>query len=140
MSDRYFLDTNIFIYTFDPRTPEKQSICRELIVDALATQNGLISCQVVQEFLNVATRKFKQPLSDKDCLRYLASVLGPLCEIFPSIQLYRDAIEISASWKYAFYDSLIIAGALNAGCTSIYTEDMQHGQTVKDLRIVNPFR
>ena len=57
----------------------------------------------------------------------------------PSHALYRRALEIQARYRYGFYDSLIIAAALEAGCQRLLSEDMQHGQQIEHLRIVNPF-
>ena len=59
MSDRFFIDTNIFVYTFDHVNNNKKAIARSLIQNALSSGEGVISYQVIQEFLNVATRKFK---------------------------------------------------------------------------------
>ncbi len=139
MSGKFFLDTNILIYTFDSRSPAKQQKARQLVADALTTQQGIISFQVVQEFLNVASRKFVKPLSLQDCQKYLNQVLAPLCEVFPSINLYGQAIEMAERWGYTFYDSLIIAAALEAECRTLYSEDLQHQQTIQDMVITNPF-
>ena len=57
----------------------------------------------------------------------------------PSHALYRRALEIQTRYGYGFYDSLIIAAALEAGCQHLLSEDMQHGQQIEQLRIVNPF-
>ena len=76
MRDRFFLDTNIFVYTFDSREPKKQARAQDLVSDALTRGRGVISHQVVQEFLNVATQKFANPLSESDALVYLDRVLG----------------------------------------------------------------
>ena len=140
MNDRFFLDTNIFIYTFDDREPEKQNKAQELVSEALTHRRGCISFQVVQEFLNVATQKFSKPLSESDALVYLDRVLGPLFEVLPTFDLYRNAIGIAARWKYSFYDSVIIAAAIQSECQVLYSEDLQHGQNVEGLSVVNPFR
>ena len=66
-------------------------------------------------------------------------MLSPLCEAFPTIALYREALDLHANLGYSFYDALIIAAALEAGCSTLYSEDLQDGQTVRDLKIVNPF-
>jgi predicted nucleic acid-binding protein len=81
MSDKFFLDTNIFIYTFDSREPGKQQKADELVSNALNTGNGIISFQVIQEFFSAATRKFISPLSASDCQKYLNNVLAPLCKV-----------------------------------------------------------
>jgi predicted nucleic acid-binding protein len=139
MNGKAFLDTNIFVYTFDAREPAKQDRARQLVGQALSHQQGITSFQVIQEFLNVATRKFVQPLSHADCRDYLEHVLAPLCEVFASIELYRLALDTAERWHYAFYDSLIIAAAVQAGCRGLYSEDLQHGQRIGSLTITNPF-
>jgi predicted nucleic acid-binding protein len=139
MTGRYFIDTNIFIYSFDENDPNKREISRRLIADALENSTGVISYQVVQEFLGAATRKFKKPLSFKASQRYLAIVLEPLCEVYSSPELFHRALEIMDKWRYSFHDSLIIASAIQAECTRLYSEDMQHGQEIMNLSIINPF-
>jgi predicted nucleic acid-binding protein len=113
MNDKFFLDTNILIYSFDSRVLTKQQQAQHLIAQALSSQQGMISFQVVQEFLNAARRKFVNPLSIADCQTYLAQVLMPLCQVFPQLELYRTALVIEGRYKYSFYDSLILAAALN---------------------------
>lgn len=139
MSDKYFIDTNIFIYSFDTKNPTKNDVAKRLIADALENGTGIISYQVIQEFLNVATQKFAKPLTFKDSQRYLNVVLEPLCEVFSSMELFHKALEIMDQWRYPFYDSLIISAALQADCVTIYTENMQHNQAIRNLTIKNPF-
>jgi len=139
MSGKFFLDTNILVYTFDATAPAKQHIARQLISTALNSQQGIISYQVVQEFLNVAMRKFSPPLKPDDANIYLDRILTPLCELFPSMIYYSKALKISERWGYSLYDSLIITAALEAGCETLYSEDMQHGQLIQTLTIINPF-
>ncbi len=139
MKDNYFLDTNILVYTFDRSQPQKQSISRNLVRDALNNRAGFISYQVIQEFLNIASRKFATPLSATDCQTYLSNVLRPLCEVFASTALFDRALEISSHWKFSFYDSLIVAAALSMESKTLYTEDLQHNQKIEDMIVVNPF-
>jgi len=140
MKGKYFIDTNIFIYTFDPSSPQKQALARKLVAKALEDSQGVISFQVIQEFLNVATRKFKIPLESRDCTLYLRSVLAPLCEVYPSIEFYREALDIQERWRFSFYDSMIVAAAIEAGCDILFSEDLQHGMAIRNLTIENPFR
>lgn len=139
MRDKYFIDTNIFVYSFNSEDNNKRRISLELISGALTNHNGCISYQVVQEFLNVARRRFVKPLSIPDCQRYLGSVLEPLCEVYASGGLYYQVLEISERWQYSFYDSLIIVAAINAECSLLYSEDFQPGQKIQNITIVNPF-
>jgi predicted nucleic acid-binding protein len=139
MSVKSFLDTNIFVYTFDDHSPAKREKARLLVGTALQDRQGMISFQVVQEFLNVATRKFAVPLTAVDCTLYLHQVLNPLCEVQSSIGLYEDALDIHERWKFGFYDSLILAAALAGDCDLLLSEDLQHGQKIRGLTIINPF-
>jgi predicted nucleic acid-binding protein len=83
----FFLDTNIFVYSFDSRFPDKKRIAIELVRYALQSQTGVISTQVVQEFLNVATGKLEVPFRARDAKDYLSQVLAPLCQVFPTFDM-----------------------------------------------------
>jgi predicted nucleic acid-binding protein len=139
MPARFFLDTNVFVYTFDGRDASKRARARSLVQTALETGSGLTSFQVVQEFLNVATRKFAVPLEVDDCALYIDRVLGPLCEVHSSIGLYHRAVEIQERWRLSFYDSLIVSAALSASCTTLFSEDLQDGQRIREITVRNPF-
>ncbi len=139
MSAKYFLDTNIFVYSFDQDQPAKKEKSLALIGKALQSNDGLISTQVIQEFMNVATRKFRIPMKFDDCKTYLQKVLHPLCQVFPDLVLYEESLEIQKETGYSFYDSLILAGALRGGCTILFSEDFQHAHQIKSMKIVNPF-
>lgn len=140
MKGKFFLDTNIIVYTFDSSQPQKQKIARDLIKIALDKGSGSISFQVIQEFLNVATRKFESPFTLQDSQIFLSSVLEPLCDVYASIDLYHRSLDISDQWKYSFYDSLIIAAALQNNCAILYSEDLTDGQIIHEMKIMNPFR
>jgi predicted nucleic acid-binding protein len=139
MNAKYFIDTNIIIYSFDHGEPGKQKKAIHILDEALNGQKGCISYQVVQEFLNVALKKFAVPLTWQDCRDFLHMALEPLCEIHSSIQLYHQALDISERWRYSFYDALIISAALQSSCKILYSEDLQHDQNIHDIRIINPF-
>lgn len=138
MSGRYFLDTNILVYTFDDGDAAKRDRARGLVADALQGR-GVISLQVVQEFLNVALRKFKVPMKDDEALTYLDAVLEPLCQVLPDVDLCRESLELRERWQLSWYDSLVLAAALRAGCDTLYSEDLQDGLRVRELTVVNPF-
>ena len=140
MRDRRFIDTNIFVYSFDQRDKSKQKRAREIIRDALSDRNGIISFQVIQEFINLATKKFEVPFTLKEQLAYLEEVLDPLCVVHSTIELYRKAMRIREETKFSYYDSLIIAGALEGGCRTLYSEDLHHGQNASGVKVINPFK
>ena len=139
MSDKFFLDTNIFVYSFDSRHPNKQKQAKDLIELALRDHRGIVSAQVIQEFMNAATGKFATPLSQADCRSYLDAVLAPLCEIFPSLALYHESLSIQEETGYSFYDALMITAALAGQCRLLYSEDLQNNRKVRELTILNPF-
>jgi predicted nucleic acid-binding protein len=139
MNAKHFLDTNVFVYSFDESQPEKRGRALTLIAEALQSGDGLISTQVIQEFLNVATRKFITPMKTADCQAYLVRVLHPLCQVYPDLALYEVGLDIQHETGYSFYDSLILAGALRGGCAVLYSEDLQAGQQVGGMQITNPF-
>ncbi|MDV6348696.1 PIN domain-containing protein [Nitrosomonas sp. Is35] len=135
-----FIDTNIFIYLFDETDDRKRAIAEKLIQQALETRNACISYQVIQETLNVVTRKLPSPMSTENARRFLEQILIPLWQTMPSLALYQQGLELQARCGFSFYDALIVAAALESGCTRLYTEDLQHGQQVGELLIENPFR
>lgn len=139
MSAEYFLDTNIFIYDIEAADSRKQSIAQELIDQAIERDCGVISYQVVQECLNVITFKARKVVTAEQAERYLMEVLEPLCRVYPSTAFYRRALEIKDRWRFSFYDSLIVTGALEGGCRTLYTEDLQHIQRIESLTVINPF-
>ena len=136
---RFFLDTNIFVYTFDETAPVRMAQARELVEMALTTGMGAVSFQVIQEFLNVATGKFAVPLDPADCRLYLDSVLSPMCRVWPSVALYLRALEVREETGFGFYDSLIVTAALADGCQTLYTQDLQSGRRIGPLSILDPF-
>src|SRR5271170_4988084 len=139
MNGKFFLDTNIFVYAFDPVAKTKSRVADRLIKEALASGKGTISYQVVQEFLNVAIRRFANPMSAAEAEQYLNSVLHPLLAVHSSKELYVEALHLQSRYKFSWYDSLIVAAALQAECELLVSEDLQHGQKIGALRIENPF-
>lgn len=135
-----FIDSNVFVYLFDETEGRKQARARTIVSEAAATHTGVISFQVVQEVLNVVSAKMARPLRPADTQQLLDAVLVPLWKVNPTPALYGRALDLHARYRYGFYDSLIIAAALEAGCTRLLSEDLQHGQRIEDLVIEDPFR
>ncbi|HMD37717.1 MAG TPA: PIN domain-containing protein [Candidatus Acidoferrum sp.] len=139
MNGKFFLDTNIFIYEDSPSDPAKQAVAIRLIEDAFASGNGIVSFQVVQEFFSVAFRRFHPPMAHAEAQRKLAITFAPLLVVHSSYSLYQRALGLSSHHSISWYDSLIVAAALEGGCRILYTEDLQHGQKFDTVRIQNPF-
>ncbi|MGR3179677.1 MAG: PIN domain-containing protein [Candidatus Anammoxibacter sp.] len=140
MSDRFFIDTNVFAYSFDNNSKKKQRISNDIISRSLSSNDGIISYQVVQEFLNISTRKFKTPIKVQDSKKYLDKILFPLCEIFPTKDLFEIGLDIQSTTNYSFYDSMIIASAIIGKCKKLYTEDLNNGHKLHGVTIVDPFK
>jgi len=139
MNESYFLDTNVLVYTFDSRSPRKRDQAQKWVAQALERRQGVISYQVVQEFLSVALRKFANPLSAAEAILYLHRVLMPLCKVFPSEALFADALSVADDTGWSWYDSLIVSSAAAADCSVLLSEDLQSGRMVRGVRIQNPF-
>ena len=135
-----FIDTNVLVYQVDSRDARKQAIAERIVRQALVTGNACISFQVVQEWLNTVTRKAAVPLGLPQAQAFLDTVLAPLLAVTASVSLYRRALDLQQRWQFSFYDALIVAAALEAGCKRLISEDLQHGQRVESLVIDNPFR
>ncbi|MEX0783064.1 MAG: PIN domain-containing protein [Dehalococcoidia bacterium] len=132
-------DTNVFIYYFDETDARKKAIARSLVQTALSTSDVAISYQVVQETLNALTTKFRLPANEGDLEGFFRGVLVPLWTIMPSPALYERGLQTRRRYQLHFYDALVVAGALHAGCRRLLSEDLQHGQVIEGLTIVNPF-
>ncbi len=135
-----FLDSNVFVYLFDETDERKRDTAEEIVNSALQNQNAGISFQVVQETLNVVTRKVAAPMTVEGAKSFMEEVLVPLWRVSPSPALYNRALDVQSRYRYSFYDSLIIAAALDARCSRLYSEDLQNGQRIEGLTIKNPFR
>jgi predicted nucleic acid-binding protein len=139
MSARFFLDTNIFVYSFDRSAAAKNRRAAHLIRQAVATRKGIVSYRVVQELFNLALRRFAQPMTVPEAEQYLSVIFRPLLAIQSSPALISEALRLTARHRLSWYDSLIVAAATEGGCGILYSEDLQHRQRFGDPRIENPF-
>ncbi|MGC2635535.1 MAG: PIN domain-containing protein [Acidobacteriaceae bacterium] len=139
MSDRVFLDTNVFVYSFDHSAPHKAKRARALIREALESHKGVVSYQVVQEFFNVALRRLARPMQPTEAEQYLTTVFRPLLAVHSSAGLYAEALRLQGQGGLWWYDALIVAGAQQSGCAVLFSEDLQDGRRFGNLRIENPF-
>ena len=139
MSDRYFLDTNVLVYSFDPVEPRKASVAEDLVIRAVTSGLGIISYQVVQEFINVSLRRFGTTMTVTELELYFFKILLPMMRVPSSTELFLEALRLQMANRIAWYDSLIVAAAIRGGCDVLYSEDMQHGRRFGDLVTQNPF-
>jgi len=136
MNDRIFLDTNIIIYAYSNDEPKKQEVANT-ILEEYGSQI-LISTQVINELSNTFFRKFKlKAQAVEDVVLELNSNFSI---VNFNLQTQLKAIKIKEIYQLQFYDSMILATALENGCNIIYSEDMQNGQIIENqLTILNPF-
>ncbi len=134
MSGSAFFDTNVFVYAVLQDDPRSQK------AEELIAEGGRASVQVLNEFADVARRKAKMPWDE---VRFAIENINTLCpDPLPiTLDTHREASTIAEKYGYRIYDALIIASALDARCTILYSEDMQDGQVIeRKLKIRNPFR
>lgn len=133
MNGKTFLDTNILVYAYSSGDPREQR------AEELVLAGGTISVQVLTEFVNVSTRK--QGRSWPEIQRVLLTVRALLDPPVPlTATTHEYAVSAARRFNLHIYDAMIVAAAVDAGCTTLYTEDMQHGQVIDGLTIRNPFR
>ncbi|HJT71164.1 MAG TPA: PIN domain-containing protein [Terriglobales bacterium] len=133
MPARDFFDTNILIYSFAGDADHTNR------AEKLLERGGRISVQSLNECVAVCRRKFRMSWDE---IREILQIISLLCPdpIPISLKIHTSAVAIAEKYGYKFYDSLIVAAALDAGCTTLYSEDLQDGQTInKQLTIRNPF-
>ncbi|MGH9616209.1 MAG: PIN domain-containing protein [Acidobacteriaceae bacterium] len=132
MSGEDFFDTTILVYAFAQDDP------RSSVAEGLLNNGGAISVQVLNEFVSVARRKFR--MSWGEVVEALAAV-RVLCAapIAMTVDTHDAALRIAQRYGFHIYDSLIVASAIEAGCTTLYSEDLQHGQSIGPITIRNPF-
>lgn len=136
MRNKVFFDTNIFVYSIDKYSRKKQKKARELIKEVAANNTIVISTQVLQEFYVAATKKLgAEPLAVKEIINSFEKF-----EVITiTLDMIKDAIDISLLNKISFWDALIVITAESAKCSVLFTEDLNSGQVIKGVTIINPF-
>ena len=134
MRDKVFIDSNIFLYTFDTRDKRKQKISKKLVL----SQNCTISIQVINEVSNNLVKKFK--FDNNMVKRFIKSCYNRYEIVGFTEETFLLACDIRESYNISYYDSLIVSTAISAKCTILYSEDMQHELKIDNLVILNPFK
>jgi len=133
MPVKAFLDTNVLIYAVAANDPRSEA------AEELLAAGGVLSVQILNEFVAVARRKLQMPWSEVsealDAFRVLCPSPLPI-----TLELHDAALQFAQKHAYAIYDALVIATALYAGCNTLYSEDLADGQVIHGrLTIRNPF-
>ncbi len=134
MSVKPFFDTNILIYAFSENDPRSE------VARILLATGGVIGVQVLNELASVLRRKlklnWKETTEALEAVQTLCPSIGPL-----TLELHKRGMQIAERYGYTVYDSLVIAAALLAKTSILYTEDMNDGQVIEEtLTIRNPFK
>jgi predicted nucleic acid-binding protein len=135
---KVFVDTNIIVYAYDVSAGEKHKKAVAIMKDMWSTGNGIISSQVLQEFFVSVTKKSAKPVNIptakeiiKDLLKWKTVTING--------EILLEAIDIHNEYKYSFWDSVIIAAAIEGGAKVLLSEDLADKQKIKGIVIKSPF-
>lgn len=139
--DRAFFDTNIFLYCFIETEKAKATVARRLLEQHVTAGSCVASYQVWQEFIAAGLRKSNHKPASFETLSSAFQLLAAEIHIVHSSDaLFARAYQLWSRFQFQWYDSLIVAAAVEAGCDVLYSEDMQDGLDIDGMRIINPFK
>ena len=139
MAGEVFVDTNILVYCRDASEPEKHRQATAWMTHLWATRRGRLSYQVLQEFYVTATEKLNPGLDRESARREVRAFL-PWRPLAIDARVVEGAWQIQDRHRLSWWDALIAAAARVAGCAYLLTEDLQDGQSLGPVRVINPFR
>jgi predicted nucleic acid-binding protein len=132
MNARVFIDTCVLVYAF------VKGESRQAKALSVMAEGGSISVQVLNEFANACRKKLRMDWKETGnalgAVRALCSTPIPL-----TLKTHSEGLGIAQNYGFSVYDGMIVAAAIGAGCTTLYSEDLQHGQMIEGLRVENPF-
>jgi predicted nucleic acid-binding protein len=136
MPARSFFDTNVLVYADDKAAPAKQRKALDLVAEHRRASSGVVSLQVLQEYFVTITRKLHV---DATVARRKVELLAEFDVAAPDVVDVLAAIDLHRLHGFSFWDALIVRAAKQAGCSVLFSEDMQTAREVDGVRIVNPF-
>jgi len=136
MSARSFFDTNVLVYADDKAAPAKQRRAVVLVAEHRRAGTGVVSMQVLQEYFVTVTRKLSV---DPRVARRKIELLAEFDVAAPGVADILAAVDLPRVHGFSFWDALILRAAQQAGCTVLFSENMQEAREVDGVRIVNPF-
>ena len=137
MPVRSFFDTNILVYGDDKAFPAKQRCALDLVAEHRRARTGVVSLQVLQEYFVTVTKKLKV---DSSIARRKVELLSEFDVAAPEVADILAAIDLHRLHGFSFWDALVLRAAKQAGCSVVFSEDMQNAREIDGLEIVNPFR
>ena len=133
MASLTFIDTNVLAYAYDADSPAKREVARRVLNDL---GGAVVSTQVLLELYAVLTRKLG--IAAETACQAVDALMG--LEVVPTDErLVSDGLRLSLDNEISHWDALIIVAAVRAGCDTVLTEDLSHGQVIEGVRVVNPF-
>jgi len=136
---KVFVDTNIIIYAYDVSAPGKHEKAKAVMKELWNTGRGMVSTQVLQEFFVTITKKVPRPLGVADARGIVRDLLTWKTVVVDG-ETVLEAIDIHDRRRRSFWDSLIIASAVEGGAAILLSEDLSHGEMMEEIQIINPFR
>jgi predicted nucleic acid-binding protein len=133
-----FVDANVLVYAFDSSAGRKQRAAQALLQRLWASNTGCVSVQVLQEFFVTVTKKVARPLPVEDATSRIRE-LAAWRVFWPRADDVVAAIGLHVQASIGFWDAMIVLAAAESGCDVLWTEDLADGQTVRGVRIRNPF-
>ena len=133
-----FLDTNILVYAYDRSAGNKHTVSFQLMEGCWVNANGCLSIQVLQEFYVCVTRKIASPL-DYQVARQIVADLANWRLHSPEASDLLQAIDFQHSYHLSFWDAMVLQSATRLGCKQLFSEDLNHGQTYGEVKVINPF-
>ena len=138
MTNPVFVDTNVLVYREDDTDPAKQARANAWLTLLFERRQGRISFQVIQELYSVLTQKLKRVGAPE--ARKIVRELTVWRPLMPDVPLLERAWFLQERYALSWWDALIVAAAQSSGCAVLLTEDLQHGQRLGEVTVVNPFR
>lgn len=134
-----FVDSNILLYAFLSKEPVKARKATALLDELSRTRSGVMSYQVLQEFVNVMRKGARPPMDVDRCEHIVSEMAGRFEMVSPSLTLLQRALQLHSRYQISWYDALIVAAAQAGRCAVLYSEDLSSGQDYGDVRVINPF-
>ncbi len=134
----FFVDTNVLVYAYDRTAGAKHERARELLSGLWQRRDGRLSIQVLQEFYVTTTQKLARPL-DSERASNIISDLAEWTTHRPTVGTVLGAMRIQTHHRISFWDALIVASAVELGCPTIWSEDLNPGQSYESVKVANPF-
>jgi len=136
MASKAFFDANILLYSDDARFPSKQDTAAQLIESHLRSRTGAVSLQSLGEYFRNATLKLKL---DPSFARQRAEFFARFPVYRPLLEDVHAAMSLYISHRVPYWDAMIVQAAIQSGCKTLYSEDLQHGRQINGIEIINPF-